>query len=164
MFLVNSNADLYRATPWAVQHVLKITHDISVQTSIILIFHSIVESILRIIDIELGIYRVLIGSREKRANTVGKSSMDLENVRTSTTYIFQLPSHRCHRQGIIVLSDILPKLFFSWALANQKMTQFRRRIIQLWKPDLATETALAKFRIVIRRLERRSSFQCKAWQ
>jgi hypothetical protein len=131
----------------AIQHVLKISHDPSVETCVVLVGHAVVESILRVIYIELRIDRRCIGGRKKRASTMREGAMNLEDIWTSTTHILQLATHRGHCQGIIILPDVLAKLLLPLILASKEMVQLRWRWIQSRKPDLATETAPAKFGI-----------------
>jgi len=51
----------------------------------VLIAHAISESILRIVDVELGIDWSLIGSGNKGASTVREGSMDFENIGATTS-------------------------------------------------------------------------------
>ena len=73
----------------AVKHVLESTHGRSVESIINLIVHAIVESFIWIIDIELSKEGRLIRRGKERANAIGKRTMDLENVRATTTTLLK---------------------------------------------------------------------------
>jgi len=73
----------------AMKHVLEITHGGSVESSIDLIVHAIVESFIWIIDIELSKERRLIRRGKERANAMGKRTMDLEDIRATTTNLLK---------------------------------------------------------------------------
>jgi hypothetical protein len=87
----------------------------------------IVESILGVIYIELCINRRCVGGRKKRASMMRESTMNLEDIWTSSAHILQLATHRGHCQGIIILPDVLAKLLLPLILASKEMVQLRWR-------------------------------------
>ena len=67
-----------------IQHVLQSLHGIMIESLIMWIVHAVIKSIRRIIDVELGIDRTVMRKRKKGASTMGKSTMNLENICTMT--------------------------------------------------------------------------------
>src|SRR4029077_15519252 len=78
---------LVQLDPWmvAIEHVLEGAHGVTIQILVVLIGHAIVESIGWIVNVELAVDRMLARMGKERASMMGQSTMNLENICSSTT-------------------------------------------------------------------------------
>ena len=69
----------------AVEHILENLHGLTKEITVVLVGHAIVESISRIINVELAVNRVLARLGKEGARAMGQGTMNLENICSSTT-------------------------------------------------------------------------------
>jgi hypothetical protein len=152
--------------PWmvVVQHVLKLTQHSWIEIGVLSTVETILEGIIWIVDVKLGICRILAFKREEGTCFVGQLSMQLENPWPSTIIdrVIHLVTNRGHCQGIVVGVDVLSELLAERILATVESRQFMGKVMDMWKVDLSLEAAHAKPRILEGRVHQLLSHPVKS--
>jgi hypothetical protein len=107
---------------------------------------SSLSSISTVMEIELCIDRCLAIWRQKRTNSVNELAMKPKGVRSSSSVksIIQLPTHRSHCKGIVVVANVPAKVLPIMLLGSQQLQELRRWMLERREGDFALKATGAK--------------------
>jgi hypothetical protein len=129
-------------------HGLKLSHDL--REEIFVAIPSDVESLCRVMDIELCIRRLFTLHREQSARKMVEFTIYLESIRATgiCDRMVNLDTNRSECKSSIVLANVFAKGLRERAYATEEVFESWRRGRKRRKVNLTLKTALTKFFVI----------------